>query len=69
MKRLWHRFRLATWLLLASQIRLPWLVFKHRRRSRKPLTRSLRPKGPPDRLPALCSPTHPDPSDIARRPT
>ena len=35
MKLLWDRFRLAAWLLFCSQVWIPWLVFKHRRRSRE----------------------------------
>ena len=34
MKMLWDRLRLRAWLLFCCHVWLPWLFYKHRRRSR-----------------------------------
>ena len=34
MKMLWDRLRLCAWLLFCCHVWLPWLLYKHRRRSR-----------------------------------
>ena len=58
MKQLWDRCRLTTWLLITSHIRIPWLVFKHHRRSRKANFAS---QSPPD--PLALRPAHPPSPD------